>query len=115
MDLLIVKRTASQLLEEMKIHYSKPKGFVGRNICYAIYEGAVCYGHIVAGSATRFLPGRSDFLSIEPLKELNRIANNIFFHVEPKNGSYPYRNFTTAVLRLFGRRNTATLLSRWSL
>jgi hypothetical protein len=104
MELVIVKRTNPQLLEEMKRHYSQPKGFVGRNICYSVLVDDHCYGHIVAGSATRFLPGRDEFLGIECLKNLNKIANNIFYHIEPKDGKYPERNFTTKVLIEFEKR-----------
>lgn len=104
MELVVVKRTSPQLLEEMKRHYSRPKGFVGRNICYAIIVDGYCYGHIVAGSATRFLPGRDTFLDMECLKNLNKIANNIFYHIEPKNGEYPERNFTTKVLKAFEKK-----------
>ncbi len=62
----------------MKTHYSKPKGFVGRSICYAIYYDKIYYGHIVGGSATRFLPGRNEYLNIT-IKDLNKVVNNIFF------------------------------------
>jgi len=31
----------------MSVHYSKPGGFVGRNICYAITYAGVYYGAIV--------------------------------------------------------------------
>lgn len=100
-ELQIVKRTNPLLIEEMKRHYSQPKGFVGRNICYAIIVSGVCYGHIVAGSATRFLPNRDLVLGVNSLTVLNQIANNIFYHVEPLNGNYPKRNFTSEVLKLF--------------
>jgi len=81
-------------------HYSKPRGFVGRSICYAVLFDSVYYGHIVAGSATRFLPGRNEFLGVT-LGGLNSVINNIFFNVSPINGRYPARNFTSAVVRLF--------------
>lgn len=58
----ITKRTDKRLLERMKGHYSQPKGFVGRNICYAIYYKDIYYGHIVWGSATKHLKGRHEFL-----------------------------------------------------
>lgn len=100
LELRQTKRTDENLLLRMKDHYSKPKGFVGRNICYAVYYDSVYYGHIVAGSATRFLPNRNEFLGVE-LKDLNKIINNTFFNVSPVNGSYPIRNFTSAVVKLF--------------
>jgi len=96
--LVRTKRTDPKLLELMKIHYSHPKGFVGRNLCYAIYWDDTYHGHIVGGSATRFLPGRNEFLNIE-IKDLNQVINNIFYHVFPVNDKYPTRNFTTFVLK----------------
>lgn len=90
----VVKRTEPGLLDAMAIHYSQPKGFVGRNICYKVGP----YGYIVGGSATRFLPGRDLFLGWSALTNLNAISNNIFYHIEPKP-KYPFRNFTVAVLQ----------------
>ena len=92
--LLPAKRTAPEMLKNMAIHYSQPRGFVGRNICYLIMAGGVCYGSIAGGSATRFLPGR------EVVGSLNNGVNNIFYHVEKRNG-YPTRNFTAKVLKLY--------------
>ena len=100
LTLEITKRTDERLLELMKIHYSQPKGFVGRSICYAVLYDAVYYGHIVAGSATRFLPGRDEYLGTE----LNSIVNNIFFHVHKVNNRYPRRNFTTYVVQQWRER-----------
>lgn len=80
------------MLERMAIHYSKPKGFVGRSICYAITVDGICYGTIAGGSATRHLPNR------EIIVGLNNGVNNIFFHIEKVNGSYPMRNFAQKVL-----------------
>lgn len=94
----LTKRTDPRCLELMKIHYSKPKGFVGRNLCYAIYYGNVYYGHIVGGSSTRFLKGRHEFLGTDG-KQLNNIINNIFYHVEKVNGEYPIRNFVTEIIK----------------
>lgn len=94
----LTKRTDSRLLELMAVHYSQPKGFVGRNLCYAIYFDSIYYGHIVGGSATRFLPGRNEFL-VTNIDNLNHIVNNIFYHVEKRNGEYPKRNFTSYILK----------------
>jgi hypothetical protein len=96
----ITKNTDVRLRERMQIHYSQPRGFVGRNICYAVYWGAVYYGHVVAGSATRFLPGRNEFLGIS-LPDLNHVINNIFYNVSKVNGQYPCRNFTSRVIEEF--------------
>lgn len=79
----------------MGAHYSQPKGFVGRNICYSITYDDIFYGYIVGGSATRFLPGRRDFFGEF---SLNCIVNNIFYHVEKVNSTYPTRNFTSKIL-----------------
>ena len=99
-QLKITKRTDPLLLERMKIHYSQPKGFVGRNICYAIYYNNNYYGHIVGGSATRYLPGRNEYLGIT-LKNLNNVVNNIFYNISKVNEKYPERCFTTKVLKIF--------------
>jgi len=98
MKLIITKRTNKNLLELMQKHYSKPKGFVGRNICYAIYYDNVYYGHIVGGSCTLNLPGRNNFFKIDKSK-YNNIINNIFYHIEKIKDKYPLRNFTTKVLK----------------
>lgn len=90
-------RTDNRLLCRMRTHYSHPKGFVGRNLCYAINHNDIYYGHIVAGSATRHLPGRHDYLGTNP-SQLNNIVNNIFFNISPKKTGYPLRNFTTLVI-----------------
>lgn len=101
LELRQTKKTDKNLLVRMEKHYSKPQGFVGRSICYAVFYESVYYGHIIAGSATRFLPGRNEFLGIT-IKDLNQVINNIFFNVSPlNNGSYPTRNFTSSVVKLF--------------
>ncbi len=87
-----IKRTYPLLLRDMEVHYSQPKGFVGRNICYAVYSGWDYYGAIVGGSTPTHLPGRKTKFP------LNNIVNNLFFHIEKKNGKYPCRNFAEKVL-----------------
>lgn len=97
-ELVQVKRTYPFLLEDMKDHYSAPKGFVGRNICYAVAFGGEYIGGIVGGSSPLHLPGdRKD-------TPLNSIVNNLFFHVVPGELGYPVRNFTQKVLRLWRER-----------
>lgn len=93
-----IKRTDLRLLENMKNHYSQPKGFVGRNICYAVLWDDLYYGSIVGGSATLHLPNRNEFFGSPDLK---CIVNNIFYHIEKVNGEYPCRNFSAFVLREF--------------
>lgn len=106
------KRTDERLLLRMADHYSKPRGFVGRNICYAITYNSDYYGHIVGGSATRFLPGRHEFLGTSE-NVLNSIVNNIFFNVSKVNGRYPMRNFTSACVSAFEKRIAADWTSKY--
>jgi hypothetical protein len=96
-----VGKAEPRLRFHMSEHYSAPKGFVGRSICYLVMSGSRWYGSIVAGSSTAFLPGRKQFFN-----EINRnnIVNNIFFHVEKVDGRYPFGSFTAKVLREFRRR-----------
>jgi hypothetical protein len=106
LSLEVTKRTDSRLLELMSRHYSQPLGFVGRNICYAVLWNGEYYGHIVGGSATKFLPGRNSFFEIEKNSQLVHVINNIFFHVEPFQ-PYPIRNFTSHVVETW--RHTCAL------
>jgi hypothetical protein len=101
----LTKRTDKRLMERMKNHYSQPKGFVGRNLCYAIYYNNIYYGHIVAGSATRFLPNRNEFFNIT-IKQINNIINNIFYNISKVDGRYPIRNFTSKVLKEFMKQSS---------
>ena len=105
--LIPIKRSNETMLQYMSVHYSKPLGFVGRNICYAIMCGGVCYGTIAGGSATRFLPNR------EIVGGLNNGVNNIFYHVEKRNGEYPLRNFTAAALKLYRERIERDWLAKY--
>ena len=98
-----IKRTDKRILENMKVHYSQPKGFVGRNICYAVLWGGVYYGSIVGGSATLHLPNRNEYFSITNAN-LKGIVNNLFYHVEKQNGRYPKRNFVTLVIKAWRKR-----------
>ena len=109
-NLIITKRTDSRLIERMLTHYSKPKGFVGRNICYAVMCNGLYFGHIVGGSATLHLPGRNEFLNITK-SNLNSVINNIFFNVSiPKElDKYPCRNFTSEVVKTWRDR----IVSDW--
>jgi len=98
LKLVITKRTDVRLLERMINHYSKPKGFVGRNICYAVTFNNDYYGHIVGGSASLHLPGRDEYINQE---NLNQVVNNVFYSVSKVNNQYPTRNFTTLVIKKF--------------
>ncbi len=37
-ELVRIKRSDPRILADMATHYSQPKGFVGRNICYAYFD-----------------------------------------------------------------------------
>jgi hypothetical protein len=76
----------------MAVHYSQPKGFVGRQLLYRVEYAGICYGGIAFGSSTKNLPGRRICGS------LNHGVNNTFYHMEKQNGCYPLRNFTAQVL-----------------
>lgn len=95
LSLIPIKRTHPKILANMSDHYSQPKGFVGRNICYAVVYDMEYYGAIVGGSTPKHLAGRTYTVP------LNSIVNNIFFHVE---GPYPIRNFVGRVLATYRKR-----------
>ena len=98
LKLVRVKRTHPFLLQFMYRHYSAPKGFVGRNQCYAVVYDKLCYGFIVSGSTPMWLVGRERVFGYEV--NLNEIVNNIFFRIEIKT-RYPSRNFMVKVLKLW--------------
>jgi len=95
LKLIRIKRTHPEMLRYMSIHYSKPLGFVGRNICYMIMVEGISHGTIVGGSATKHLPNR------EIVGSLNNGVNNIFYHIEKQGHQYPLRNFASRVLALY--------------
>ncbi len=99
LDLLVTKNSNHWLRGLMEIHYSQPKGFVARNIVYAVFWDMVFYGYTVAGSCTRSLPKRNEFFGIDDAK-LNNIVNNSFFHIERAlTGKYPHRNFLPLIIK----------------
>ena len=102
LQLIQTQKFDDRLMIDMENHYSKPKGFVGRSICYKIYYDDIYYGGIVGGSSTRFLPGRNEYFSkyFKDFWNLQNIVNNLFFHIEPRP-KYPIRNFSQKVLNLF--------------
>jgi hypothetical protein len=101
-ELIKISKSDPELKRWMSVHYSHPKGFVGRQLIYKVQVDSMTYGAISAGSATRFLPGRADFFGGEV--PLNQMVNNVFFHVEKGQGRYPCRNFTTEVVRTWRER-----------
>lgn len=102
-ELQQIKRTDPRLLVNMQNHYSKPKGFVGRNICYAIMVNEAYFGGIVGGSTPQHLPGRKDFAEahIREPHDLTNIVNNLFYHVQKP---YPFRNFVQRVIKEYRRK-----------
>lgn len=101
--LVEIPKSDFHLRRLMNIHYSQPKGFVGRSLCYLVTFDNTLYGAIVGGSATLHLPGRNEFLSVDK-SSLGHIINNVFYHVEKVNEKYPFRNFTVEVLRQWRER-----------
>ncbi len=93
----MTKRTHPRLLARMAVHYSRPRGFVGRNICYAIHLDGEYHGHIVGGSTPTHLPGRHQF----PACGLNERVNNLFFNI---SGPYPFRNAVQKVIAAWRER-----------
>ena len=82
---------------------------MGRNICYAVMVEGTYYGAIVGGSSTLHLVGRDGFFGLtkETKKQaLKQIVNNIFYHIEKKNGKYPVRNMVPTVLQMFREQVT---------
>jgi hypothetical protein len=79
----------------MSIHYTHPKGFVGRQLFYKIYEDDEFVGAIAGGSATLHLPNRNEFFGDKYY--INGVINNIFFHL----GEHKDKNLGTKVLKLF--------------
>lgn len=97
LKLVRVYKSSWTLNQLMKVHYSKPKGFVGRQLHYLIKWNDVNYGAICAGNCTLHLPGRDKFFGITPL-QYNTIVNNTFFHVEKVDGRYPCREFVPKII-----------------
>jgi len=98
-NLVTIKNSNVELRSMMPKHYSQPKGFVGRNICYLIRHDWTTYGAIVGGSSPMHLSARDKVIPLSV--NLNSIVGNIFYHVEKQNGAYPCRNFTVKTLSLF--------------
>jgi len=94
-----ISKSDKRLLIDASEHYSKPKGFVGRSIAYAVIFNGVRHGSIVGGSATRHLPNRKAFMFLNGGEcDLKHVVNNTFYHVK---GPYPCRNFTSKVVKHF--------------
>lgn len=86
----------------MAEHYSKPKGFVGRQLVYLIRCGGATYGAIAGGSATLQLE-RSGRV-IPAGASMHNVVNNNFFHLDRGGLKYPVRNFAQRVLSLWRKR-----------
>lgn len=101
-DLRLVPKSDPLLKGMMPFHYSQPRSFVARSLCYQIWVTDVFYGCIVGGSATKHLPGRDKVFPHH--FDLQTVASNTFFHCFKVNGKYPARNFTTAVVLAWEER-----------
>ena len=75
LKIIPIKKSDIKLQELMKIHYSQPKSFVGRQLFYSVFYDDIFYGCIAFGSATLHLPNRQIIGSI------NNGLNNIFYHI----------------------------------
>lgn len=101
-----VKKTHFVLKYFMKRHYSSPKGFVGRSICFLVFDKGTVVGAIVGGTSTLHLPGRDEFFGISKsenrVKRLNSIINNVFYHVNKELFiGKPPRNYFKKILTMF--------------
>lgn len=79
----------------MSIHYSHPKGFVGRQIIYKVYNDDIFQGAIAGGSATLHLPNRNEYFGKDFY--LGGIINNTFFHLV----NHDDKNLGTKILKQF--------------
>lgn len=103
-ELIQIPKNHPRITKDMSNHYSAPKGFVGRSICYAVCCAGYSWGTIVGGSAIMHLKGRDDYFSFDSsIKQtkVQELINNIFFHIESVNGKYPLRNFAQTTLQTF--------------
>lgn len=104
LELRPIKKNDPELNRIMKIHYSQPGGFIGRQVIYQVVYDNVVYGAIVGGSAYMHLPLRNNYFGFEKSdpEHLNKIINNTFYHIEPpEGGKYPVRNFAQKVIKLW--------------
>lgn len=92
----------------MSIHYSHPKGFVGRQIIYKIYNDDEFKGVITGGSATLHLPNRNIFFGNK--FNLQYIINNNFFHLIDGHND---KNLGTKVLSLWRRQVVKDWVNRY--
>lgn len=93
----------------MLIHYSHPKGFVGRQIIYKIYDNDDFKGVIAGGSATLHLPNRNDFFGDK--FNLQYIINNNFFHLVDNHDD---KNLGTKVLSMWRRQVVKDWMERYN-
>ena len=92
-ELKQAKKSDKDVQYLMSIHYSHPKGFVGRQLIYKVFDNEEFVGVIVGGSATLHLPGRNEFFGDKYY--INGIINNNFFHLIDNHGD---KNLGTKVL-----------------
>ena len=92
----------------MSIHYSHPKGFVGRQIIYKIYDDTKFRGVIAGGSATLHLPNRNEFFGDK--FNIQYIINNNFFHLIDGHAD---KNLGTKVLSLWRKHVVIDWINRY--
>ena len=92
-ELRKAKKSDEDVQYLMSIHYSHPKGFMGRQLIYKIFDDDEFVGVIVGGSATLHLPNRNEFFGDKYY--INGIINNNFFHLIDNHGD---KNLGTKVL-----------------
>ena len=92
-ELRQAKKSDKDVQYLMSIHYSHPKGFVGRQLIYKVFDNDEFVGVIVGGSATLHLLGRNEFFGDKYY--INGIINNNFFHLIDNHGD---KNLGTKVL-----------------
>ena len=95
LKLIRVEKSNPNIKQLMKMHYSHPGGFVGRQIMYGVLDNDKFLGAIAGGSSTLHLPGRNEFFGDK--FELNKVVNNTFFHLLPNDDKY----LGTKVLKLW--------------
>lgn len=98
-ELELSKKSDEEVKYLMSIHYSHPKGFVGRQLIYKIYNDKDFVGIITGGSATLYLPNRNEFFG--DTYYLNGIINNNFFHLIDNHED---KNLGTKVLALWRKK-----------
>lgn len=126
-ELVKIKKSNLGLLRSAKEHYVLQKGMpLGRLLCFEIVCQGTIWGYICAGGSTRTPVGKNSYkvplfgtkdiyvekkgvtrdkwFGISKEQGCNNIVDNVFFHMLPRDGDYPCRNFTTKILQLWRKK-----------